>query len=104
MGVFSSIFKAITSIITDVISWIIPIPDIPDIGQNEFEKGILVNPKIVAFFKSDKVPLQSFIEAYRFTWIAGECNSSLTFYGIVEPCDRSTEVLSFFLREVKTAI
>lgn len=43
MGFFSSIFKAITSIVTDVISWIIPIPDIPDIGQNEFEKGILVN-------------------------------------------------------------
>ena len=43
MGIFSSIFKAIGSIITSVISWIIPIPDIPDIEQNEFEKGILVN-------------------------------------------------------------
>jgi len=43
MGIFSKIFSFIGSIVTDVISWIIPIPDVPDIGQNDFEKGILVN-------------------------------------------------------------
>ncbi len=43
MGIFSKIFKSIGNIVTDIISWIVPMPDIPNLEQNEFEKGILVN-------------------------------------------------------------
>ena len=44
MGIFSKIFKGITSVVTDIISWIIDIPEPPGPPeQNAFEKGILVN-------------------------------------------------------------
>ena len=44
MGIFSKIFRGIGNIVTDIISWIIPIPELPGMPeQNEFEKGILVN-------------------------------------------------------------
>lgn len=44
MGIFSKIFKGITSVVTDIISWIIDIPEPPGMPeQSEFEKGILVN-------------------------------------------------------------
>lgn len=44
MGIFSKIFRGIGNIVTDIISWIIPIPEMPGMPeQNEFEKGILVN-------------------------------------------------------------
>ena len=38
--------KTVVKVITKAISWIIPTPDIPDFGVNEFddfEQGILVN-------------------------------------------------------------
>lgn len=70
----------------------------------KFETGLLSKPEVVDFFKSDKVPLQSFIEAHGYIWNPRECDSSLTYFGIVEPCDRSTEVLSFFLKAVQPAI
>tara|TARA_Y100000361_G_scaffold99719_1_gene89510 strand:+ start:5448 stop:8165 length:2718 start_codon:yes stop_codon:yes gene_type:complete len=44
MGIFSKIFRGIGNIVTDIISWIIPIPEMPGMPeQSEFEKGILVN-------------------------------------------------------------
>ena len=44
MGIFSKIFRGITSVVTDIISWILPIPEVPGMPeQNAFEKGILVN-------------------------------------------------------------
>jgi hypothetical protein len=43
MGFFDDIFDFIGGIVEDVISWIIPIPEIPDIPQQEQSKGTLIN-------------------------------------------------------------
>ena len=45
MGFFNDIFKGIEKIFTKVISWFIPIPDVPDLSNfnQEEQKGILVN-------------------------------------------------------------
>ena len=40
------IFKPVVKIFKKAISWLIPVPDIPDFGTDEFddfEKGVLVN-------------------------------------------------------------
>ena len=43
MGFFDDFFDFVGDLVQDVISWIIPIPEIPDIPQNEQAKGTLVN-------------------------------------------------------------
>ena len=45
MGFFNDIVKGVQKIFTKVISWLIPIPDVPDLSNfnQEEQKGILVN-------------------------------------------------------------
>ena len=43
MGFFDDFFDFVGDLVQDVISWIIPIPEIPDIPQQEQAKGTLVN-------------------------------------------------------------
>jgi hypothetical protein len=43
MGFFDDFFDFVGDLVQDVISWIIPIPEIPDIPQQEQAKGTLIN-------------------------------------------------------------
>src|SRR6056300_1071233 len=43
MGFFDDIFDFVGDVFQEVISWIIPIPEIPDVPQNEQAKGTLLN-------------------------------------------------------------